>query len=86
MEINKFEDVLDLQVHAERLYGWCHKDNVIIEILIELLDVYSLGWTSGDQLEFKSVVLATHISDMIEEDTVSLQGCPSIHKHQCTVL
>jgi|TARA_B110000305_G_C18935389_1_gene401461 hypothetical protein len=86
MEVDELKKILNLEVEAVRLDGWCHQDDVVVEVFVELLDYLALLSRSGDESEFQSVVSSSHLPDMVKEDGVRLQSCPGVNDYQSSIL
>lgn len=86
MEVDELKKILNLEVEAVRLDGWCHQDDVVVEVFVELLDYLALLSGSGDESEFQSVVSSTHLPDVVKEDGVRLQSCPGVNHYQSSIL
>lgn len=48
MEVYKLQNAFDVEVWSIGFHCWCHYNDIIIEILVKLLDVYWLGQRSTD--------------------------------------
>lgn len=86
MEVDELKEILNLEVEAVRLDGWCHQDDVVVEVFVELLDYLALLSGSGDESEFQSVVSSSHLPDVVKEDGVRLQSCPGVNDYQSSIL
>jgi hypothetical protein len=86
MEVDELKKILNLEVEAVRLDGWCHQDDVVVEVFVELLDYLALLSGSGDESEFQSVVSSSHLPDMVKEDGVRLQSSPGVNDYQSSIL
>jgi hypothetical protein len=86
MEVDELKKILNLEVEAVRLDGWCHQDDVVVEVFVELLDYLALLSRSGDESEFQSVVSSSHLPDMVKEDGVRLQSGPGVNDYQSSIL
>ena len=86
MEINELKQLFDLQISSKRFHSRCHQNDIVVEVLVELLNVYRVCRGSGDQFEFQGVVASSHFLDVVEEDRVGLQGSPSVYEDQGHVL
>lgn len=86
MEVDELKKILNLEVEAVRLDGWCHQDDVVVEVFVELLDYLALLSRSGDESEFQSVVSSSHLPDMVKEDGVRLQSSPGVNDYQSSIL
>lgn len=86
MEVDELKKILNLEVEAVRLDGWCHQDDVVVEVFVELLDYLALLSRSGDESEFQSVVSSSHLPDVVKEDGVRLQSCPGVNDYQSSIL
>lgn len=86
MEVDELKEILNLEVEAVRLDGWCHQDDVVVEVFVELLDYLALLSGSGDESEFQSVVSSPHLPDVVKEDGVRLQSCPGVNDYQSSIL
>jgi hypothetical protein len=86
MEVDELKKILNLEVEAVRLDGWCHQDDVVVEVFVGLLDYLALLSRSGDESEFQSVVSSSHLPDMVKEDGVRLQSCPGVNDYQSSIL
>jgi len=86
MEVDELKKILNLEVEAVRLDGWCHQDDVVVEVFVELLDYLALLSRPRDQSEFQCVVSSSHLSDMVKENGVSLQSCPGVNDYQSSIL
>ena len=86
MEVDELKKILNFEVEAIRLDGWCHQDDVVVEVFVELLDYLALLSRSRDESEFQSVVSSAHLPDMIKEDGVRLQSSPGVDDYQSSIL